>query len=330
MKMSYFYKENLLLEEKVDRYFKGISEYNTKHFQGKLSVILLGSLSRGEGTFITENGRDVLVSDIEFFTVYPQEITSLAEYNRFIQIYAEEIFAENKSSLFHVDNSNISYARLPELDKKLLTYDAVHFGKCVVGENVMNLLPEINIGNINLYDIRDILTHRVFSVLYYGFPLKFAGKEEQYRYSLAKNSLDLMTVLLVERGVLESGFINRYEKIKELDIDQQIKDYFGYCLSLKLKVDSKHSFAVSEMETLFIELVKKLSEEFKVKISNAIKNIKTISRRRMGILKRICKNKKIPPSPKKHLNNLIYLFEKEKNITVKEKKDNLILNGYPV
>lgn len=327
--MSYFYKENKELEEKVNRYFGGLADFNEKHFGGKLSVVLLGSLSRGEGTWINESGRDILVSDIEFFTVYPEKISSLKEYGEFVASYADEVFGENASSLFHADNSYLPISQLKELEKKLLTYDAVHFGKCVVGEDVMPLFPKIDIHNINLYDIRDILTHRVFAVLYYGFPLKEQGKDTEYRYCLAKNSLDLMTVLLVENGILESGFINRYNKIKELSIDGKIKEYFGYCLSLKLGAPYDASFTTEEMESMFISLVKELNRNFKFKAENILSNIKHISRRRLGMFKRALKYKNIAFS-KRHLNNLITSFEKGNKITEKEKRANLVLNGYPM
>ena len=327
--MSYFYKENKELEEKVNRYFSGLSDFNNKHFDGKMSVVLLGSLSRGEGSWINESGRDVLVSDIEFFTVYPEEIASFKEYDEFITSYAREVFGENASSLFNADNSYLPKSKLKSMEKKLLTYDAVHFGKCVVGEDVMSLFPKIDINNINLYDIKDILTHRVFSVLYYGFPLKEQGRDIEYRYSLAKNSLDLMTVMLVENGILESGFINRYNKIKELSIDEKIKDYFGYCLSLKLGELYDNSFSTEQMENMFISLVNELDKGFKLNFKNKWQNIKHIIRRRLGMLKRTLKYKNIAFS-KRHLNNLITSFENGNRITEKEIKDNLVLNGYPV
>lgn len=327
--MSFFYKENKALEEKVNRYFDGLSDFNNKHFDGKLSVVLLGSLSRGEGSWINESGRDILVSDIEFFTVYPDETASFKEYDEFINSYAKEMFGENASSLFHADNSYVSKSKMKSMEKKLLTYDAVHFGKCVVGEDVVPLFPKIDIHNINLYDIRDILTHRVFAVLYYGFPLKEQGNEAEYRYCLAKNSLDLMTVLLVENGILESGFINRYNKIKLLSIDEKIKDYFGYCLSLKLGEPYDTSFTTEEMEGIFISLVKELNRNFKLKAENILSNIRHIVRRRLGMLKRTLKYKNIAFS-KPHLNRLITSFDKKEKITEKEIKDNLVLNGYPV
>lgn len=327
--MGYFYKENKKLEEKVDLYFKSLSIFNEKHFDGQLSIVLLGSLSRGEGTWIKQNGKDILVSDIEFFTIHPDSMADFKEYDEYIQACAKEIFKENGSSLFHVDNSYIPKSKQKCLEKKLLIYDAIHFGKCVVGEDVMNHFPQVDINNINLYDIRDILTHRIFSIIYYGFPLKAKGEIEQYGYSLAKNSLDLMTVILAENKILESGFINRYERIKQLEIDDRLKRYFGFCLSIKLGKKCDTPFTIEEMETIFISLIKSLSENFNVCHLNRKSNIKHIIRRRLGILKRAIKYRRLA-WPKKHLLNLIQCFENGQKIAEKSKKDNLVLNGYPL
>ena len=294
-----------------------------------MSIVLLGSLSRGEGTWIKQNGQDILVSDIEFFTVYPDDVKSLKEYDEYVQVSAKEIFKENISSLFHVDNGNVLRSRLKGLEKKLLIYDAIHFGKCVVGEDVMQYFPQVAIHNINLYDIRDILTHRIFSVVYYGFPLKASGEMEQYRYSIAKNSLDLMTVILAENGILESGFINKCDRIKQLEIDDEIKRYFDFCLSIKLGKPFETPFAIEEMERIFISLIKSLSGSFKVHYVNKRSNIKHIIRRRLGILKRAIKYRYFI-SPKKHLSNLIKSFEKGEKITSEAKRGNLVLNGYPL
>ena len=214
--MGYFYKENKALEQLIDSYFKGIEKYSNENSDGLLSVILLGSLSRGEATWIETKNGPLMVSDIEFFTVYPEGFSDLKGYLEYCDNVANEVFGKDNSSLFHIDNALVCVNSLALLERKLLTYDAKRMGKTVVGKDYISLIPEINLKNINLWDIKDILTHRVFSALYYGLPLKNAGNEAEYRYNIAKNSLDLMTVMLVNHKILESGFINRYNKIKEL------------------------------------------------------------------------------------------------------------------
>lgn len=326
--MAYFYKENPALEAQVDRYFARLAEYNDTYCDGKLSVLLLGSLSRGEGTWqITDTGARIL-SDIEYFTVYPDEFADFAAFTDFAKEVQREVFADQNSSLFHIDNTFVRRAALPRMERKLLTYDASRMGKTVVGEDCVPLLPAITVENVNLCDIRDILTHRVFSVLHYGLPMKREEDVEGYRYSLAKNSLDLMTVLLVANGQLESGFIRRLALVKELPIDERIKAYFAYCLSIKLSTECADTFTIEEMEEQFLGLLKSLSHSFRVPLKNVWLNRRVVLRRRMGMVKRALRYRHLPRCG--HLKSLITSFEKKLPLTYRQLNNNLIINGYPI
>lgn len=325
--MAYFYKENLALEAQVDRYFTRLSEYNDTHCDGKLSVLLLGSLSRGEGTWQATDAGVRMLSDIEYFTIYPDGFDGLAEFAEFAKEAQREVFNDQDASLFHIDNTFVRRESLPHMERKLLTYDAAQMGKTVVGEDCIPLLPDITVKNINRCDIRDILTHRVFSVLHYGLPMKREGDMEGYRYSLAKNSLDLMTVLLVSRGLLESGFVRRMELMKTLPIDEKIKKYFAYCLSIKLSTECQDVFTIEEMEEQFLTLLKNLSSSFRVPLSNKWLNRRFVLRRRMGMMKRALRYRHWPRCG--HLKSLIASFEKQLPLTYRQLNNNLIINGYP-
>ena len=328
MTVAYFYKENPVLEEQVDRYFARLASYNDAHCDGQLSVILLGSLSRGEGTWQPTANGDRLLSDIEYFTVYPDGFTGQGDFTAFAEDAAREVFVGQDSTLFHIDNTFVRRGALPLMERKLLTYDALRMGKTVVGEDCIPLLPAITVENINLCDIRDILTHRVFSVLYYGLPMKQAGDTEGYRYSLAKNSLDLMTVLLVSHGVLESGFGRRLELVKNLPVDEQVKAYFTYCLSVKLSAECDHTFTIEEMEEQSLGLLQKLSRTFRVPLKNLWVNRRFVLRQRMGMVKRALQYRRLPHPG--HLRSFIASFEKKTPLTPRQLTNNRILNGYPV
>lgn len=325
--MAYFYKENPTLEAQVDRYFAHLSEYNDTYCDGQLSILLLGSLSRGEGTWQATDTGMRLLSDIEYFTIYPDGFEGLAAFTDFAKEVQREIFSDQDSSLFHIDNTFVRREALPRMERKLLTYDAAKMGKTVVGEDCVPLLPTITLENINLCDIRDILTHRVFSVLYYGLPMKREGDTEGYRYSLAKNSLDLMTVLLVSRGLLESGFVRRLELVKSLPIDERTKEYFAYCLSIKLSSECAYIFTIEEMEELFLCLLKELSRSFHILPKNVWRNRRAVLRRRLGMVKRALRYRHLPRSG--HLKSLIVSFEKKLPLTYRQLNNNLIIHGYP-
>lgn len=325
--MAYFYKENPVLEAQINEYFARLAEYNDTYCEGKLSILLLGSLSRGEGTWQATDTGVRMLSDIEYFTVYPDGFAGLAEFSDFAKEAQREVFFDQDSALFHIDNTFVRRESLRRMERRLLVYDALKMGKTVVGEDCVPLLPNITIENINLCDIRDILTHRVFSVLYYGLPMKREGDLEGYRYSLAKNSLDLMTVLLVSRGLLESGFVRRLALIKSLPIDEQIKKYFAYCLSVKLSTDSDDAFTIEEMEQQFLALLKNLAQSFRVPTKNMWINHRFVLRRRMGMIKRALRYRHLPRCG--HLKSLIASFEKKVPLTYRQVNNNLVINGYP-
>ena len=327
--MKYFYKQNDKLNKLVDLYFQNISFFNNKYYRGELSVILLGSLSRGEGSWYEENGNCRLLSDIEFFTIYPAGFKDFDKYENFVKACAKEVFG-NQGILFHVDNTFILCSKLKKLERKLIIFDANNFGINIVGKNVINLLPKVSLNNINFYDIYDILAHRLFSVLYYGMPLKESKKLKEYQYNLAKNSLDLLTVLLANQNILVSGFINKVNALDMCNIDIKYKEYFKLCLDIKLGNDDlSHKFPISEMEEIFLEIVHSLNIEFKIPLKNTLVNFNMVVKRTLGIIKRGLKSKKIFLSQKRHINNMIDIFESKKNITKSIIERNYVLNGYP-
>ena len=325
--MSYFYKSNPAAENLIRKYFQVLSEKNECIMQGRLSIMLLGSLSRGEGTWIDrENGFEML-SDIEFFTIHPSGFSDFNSWNKILDDTRFEVFDGDMSLLFHIDNTYVCREKLPDLERKLFTFDARNMGITVVGEDFKNLIPEIDIHNINYYDLKDIMTHRVFSVLYYGFPLKRSGDEISYQYSLAKNSLDLMTVMLVKYGQLLSGFGNRCQAIQRLNVDERIRQYFQFCLSIKLGQTCNISFSISEMEQLFIFISDQLYEEFKVPLHNILVNWKSIIRRNLGKIKRAVFYRHFVYGD--HYKRLSATFHRIEPITKREILDNIVLNGYP-
>ena len=325
--MKYFYKENQALQRAIDGYFAELSAYNDANFHGALSIILLGSLSRGEATWIQTDGGPVMVSDIEFFTVYPEGFTGFGQFDKAMEEAARKVFPEQTSKLFHIDNTYICRTQLPRMERKLLTYDAQMMGKTVVGQDDLDKLPQMTLKTINYRDIRDVLTHRVFSVLYYGFPLKKTDQMEQYRYCLAKNSLDLMTVMLVVHGQLASGFINRLELIRQLPIDETVKSYFTYCLSVKLGTDCPYTYTTEEMEHLFISLVRDLNKQFSVPVWNMVINGRYVARRYLGMCKRAIQYRHLPR--RGQLKRLVARMAKDEDLTKMDLMDNLVYNGYP-
>lgn len=327
---KFFWSPNEHLEAEVIKYFTLLEEYNQKYFEGKISILLLGSMSRGEASWSTINGIDTIVSDIEFITIVPLDFNKFDRLDWAFESAKNIAFPDQDSSLFHIDTGIAAPGNnLGKLERKLLTFDANVYGYCVVGPDIKDSLPVVTISNINMQDIWEILVHRIFSAIYWGLPLRENGHTEEYRYNIAKNSLDIMTVILVNNGQLISGFKNRLEAIKQIDIKEEYKCYFEYCLSIKLSTTSNKSYTIDEMETLFLQLLKYANDGFGCHCRNYIVNLKFIFRRYAGMTKRMLKARHLPSTQKHHFKNMICYFENPKNDIKSILLDNYVLNGYP-
>lgn len=326
--MSFFYYENKLLEEKLADYLNEIKTVTKNKYGNRFSLVLIGSMSRNEATWEkTESGSLLLMSDIEFLLVYQCGLQNIDKIEKDIQDIGYRILGDYASPLFHIDISSIPEDRVPMLERKLLIYDAKAFGKTVAGRDVVPELPEITIHNINLFDIRDILLHRAYAIITYGFPFRESGNIIEYQYVLAKNSLDLMTVFLVERGILISGFENRCRKIQSMDVDEELKLYFEFCLSKKIGTECRKQYLPEQMEKIFFGLLDDLHRNFKIHPENVWNNKAALTRRICGIIRRSIRKKCLPKAScyKNTYRHLIH-FEA---LSSADKKNQYVIYGYP-
>lgn len=326
--MGYFKQQNAVLDRLIDDYFINISKYINDYWNGDLIVLLLGSMSRSEGTWMNIDSHDLIISDLEFFTIHPKSFLDFRKYEDIIQTLGKEMFSGVVSDLFHIDNTFIEISKLRRVEKKLLIFDALQTGLFVVGKDIRSFFPKITIYNINLFDIRDILLHRVFSILYFGEKMKENENKMEYRYLLAKNSLDLMTIQLVENGILASGFGNRLNRLIEIGIGTETIDYFKFCLSIKFGQPCDTDYSIKDMESKFYELSMMLYKNFKIPLMNTIFNLRHIIRRILGIIKRCIIHKHIPVH--KFYLNMLDKFKLGIELSKEDVLNSLIINGYPL
>ena len=117
------------------------------------------------------------------------------------------------------------------------------------------------------------------------------------------------------------------ELVKTLPIAERTKEYFAYCLSIKLSSECAYAFTIEEMEELFLSLLKELSRSFHVPMKNVWRNRRAVLRRCLGMAKRALRYRHLPRCG--HLKRLIVSFEKKLPLTYRQLNDNLIINGYP-
>lgn len=328
--MNYFLNNNETLNHQVDSFFSELSSINEKEYGGKLSVLLLGSLSRGEGTWIRNDAGDIqILSDIEFFTVYSKGFDKFNDYNVKLEELRTKYFPNQNNKLFHIDNCFIKKEVLPFIEKKLITYDAQMTGKCVVGNDIRKLLPKISIRNINYIDIRDVLAHRIFSIMYYKFNHLGNNDPDEYHYVVSKNILDFMVVYLVLHGKIASGFTNRFNLIVNSNILPQKQAVFEHCLSVKMRTQTNNSFSTQELEKEFLSFANELYTSFTIPMRTYYYNFFHIAKRKLGIMKRSFKIKKVPITQNKHIKQMLNLFNNGKPLRQQDIIHQYIINGHP-
>lgn len=328
--MNYFWNEKAELSKQVDSFFEYLAKVNDTRFDGQLTIVLLGSMSRGEATWTYEKGKFQIISDLEFFTIYPSSFSNNKAFEAEIQNGKNLFFVDQDSILFHIDNTFICLEDIPKLPRKVITYDTKNMGKVVVGnKQIIDLFPSVSLENINREDIWDIMVHRLFYVLYYGDALKQSKQLHEYRYTIAKNALDLMTVILASHNIINTGFNAKLESIKELNLSKEYKDFFSYCLDIKFNNSAKSEYEISQMEEIFIKIIYYCQLHFKVGLANRVSNIRFILKRRLGIIKRMISCRQITFGRKHFLKKLINVYNTDRKLSKSMIKESFVLNSYP-
>ncbi|MBQ7319660.1 MAG: hypothetical protein IJW97_05770, partial [Clostridia bacterium] len=232
--MSYVYGVHPQEDARIGALLTAIDTLNRTRFDGALSVLLLGSLSKGEGTLLQTKDGARLLSDIELLVVTPDGFDQRAAFTAALHETTAATLGTLVPKGCCPDHSFVARRALPRLEKKLLIYDAARYGVPVSGEDVRALLPRVTVHNINRRDVRDIVAHRLYAVLQSRALPAAPDTPDRYRYALAKNTLDLYTVLLFSRGIPETTVEGRQRALHALGADAQELQLADACVAIKL------------------------------------------------------------------------------------------------
>jgi len=327
MDLHFFLKENTVLTSKVNTFLDEIKNICIR-YNCIESLILIGSLSRNEGSFIEADGSYLITSDAEFLLIL-RDRKSIIDSKFFDEV--EKIKSntfQSESKLFHVDFTLLSIHQLKKLQRIFLVFEAKAFGKTIYGENVLHKIPAINYNNICVLDINDILLHRLFSVIYYGIHNSNGLRVDEITYIFSKNILDMLSLELFQKGILLPGFTNRINLIQTNDL---LVDDYRRMVYLK-------SYQIKTGNSIQNEDTKNLLSSFMNVASGLYKNIHTsyydmlitnpvfYLRRCLGVVKRGFRKYVYGVSFKKHFNNMAnFIYEYINTNKVNESLYNKIL-----
>ena len=325
--MSYVYGVHPQEDARIGALLTAIDTLNRTRFDGELSVLLLGSLSKGEGTLLQTKDGARLLSDIELLVVTPDGFDQRAAFTTALHEAAAATLGALVPKGCCPDHSFVARRALPRLEKKLLIYDAARYGVPVSGEDVRALLPCVTVHNINRRDVRDIVAHRLYAVLQSRALPAAPDTPDRYRYALAKNMLDLYTVLLFSREIPETTVEGRQRALHALEADAQELQYVDACVAIK-KGTTIPPVDTATLEAHFVALAREMTGAIKPSLYNLLQNLPAVVRRRLGILKRALRYRHLPRPH--HTQRLLQLLVSRTPLDARVLRDHLVWHGYPL
>lgn len=225
------------------------------------AVILFGSCSRNEETyFLDSDGKRYLFSDFDIDIIVDvgckKDII-----NQKLGFLNHNLKNKNLSPLFEISWSFIEKKRLKFMDKKFIVFEKYTTGEIILGpSNVFLMFPRVTLKNLNFSELNSIINHRLANILYYWN----TANVKQQKYMIARNTLDIITVILPYEGYLIPTYHNRIEIFSNLEITSSfapdfVKRIFNY-LDMKINYSSKFygAYEVEEMLKNFIGDMKDL------------------------------------------------------------------------
>ena len=288
--MKYFTVDNLALSSLIDASFRKIDDQLKRNDLERYSLLLIGSFSRGEASWHKIENRIILLSDIEFYFIYENSVNTKIIYD-IIKSCLLDNLNDYTSAFFHIDVSFIPLQKVSKLQKRLINYEAKKFGYVVSGLDYKGRFPDIDVKSINKLDIQNIIFHRAFSHYYYCSSRHDVSEIEKL-YSLSKNALDLINIVLIDQKVLLPGVAQRLKYF--LANHNYFNDFYYTCSKIKFDDDFSiisYNQALSNyvllLEDIYFRYIKK----------RTLFSLRSY----LGVIKRICVTKKLPLSRKKTL-----------------------------
>jgi len=185
-----------------------------------VSILLLGSASRGEITYHTIGNNIDLLSDFEFLIVVKRGSKTPVDLVQRLEKVEESM--EPKNPLFHIDYGLARLDQLPNIRRTIRTFEMKCHGKIVYGQNLIHYLPNVNLMNLDRGWVRTLVLIRLANQLFLTprkIVLRKPSEYEQliFDYITARNILDIPTILLPlsRSGVLLSSYADRVSFISD-------------------------------------------------------------------------------------------------------------------
>ena len=194
-----------------------INEIDTK----EISILLIGSMSRGEASVVAKNGKVMIYSDIDLMAVvdYPERFREKLE-----DLSLELTEKYKEVLLSHIDIAPIAKISLKNPPKKIFFYELLNSGKVIFGDDVLQGIKIFDKREIQKNDAKQMVVNRCADLLMYIPTEKWLKNENMAKfraYEISKGILDSCTALLAFEGQMIDSYEKRMRKFMELCNDNK-------------------------------------------------------------------------------------------------------------
>jgi hypothetical protein len=257
MKEGEYSKYGEIADKEVRKHMKILIEEVKMIIPDVVSIMVIGGLARGEGSFLIEKKTVIPLNDYDVYLITKKRIDfetlkNISE-NVSKKINKKTNFSFSKASNlmeFYVDLRNMTIDEIKKVEPMLKYFEIRESAKVIYGEDVRKVMPNFSLKDIPLEEGLRFLMNRA-SLLIESFDinnLRDYNTKKTILYYIGKNYLTFAEALLF----LDKKFVVGYEKraeifskcyredFKELydilpDLDKRIKFFTDY----KLKPSKK-------------------------------------------------------------------------------------------
>ncbi len=193
------------------------------------AIVLIGSTSRGEFTYVTKDNDISLYSDLEFyvFTRGKTKEDIMMDIRNSLDEYSEKISKNNP--LFNIDVGFVLIDNIHRLPRDLRIFEMTTNGLVVYGnKDILNKIPRVNLQNIDMGHINSLIYLRLWDVIK-RFPLTLKTEEQSTisNYIISRNIIELPSIILPHEGHMISTYKNRIKKMSDVDNSADFQRFFG-------------------------------------------------------------------------------------------------------
>lgn len=234
------------------------------------SILLIGSTARNELSYYLTKNEINIHGDYEFIMIFKNKPNNheIVSYDQLFEKLTKKW--KIRSPLFSIDYGVYTLSRLKFLPPTIWLFELQYFGVLVYGKSVEKMFKrKVTINNIDKGNLKHLILVRLWNMYkFINDDYIIDSKNDNtnvIKYYYARNVLDILTILLPHKNILEAGYAKRNELFQALEFGPRLdslKQGINNCY--KLKVHMKDNICLSDVSRTFVlgyeQLIKEVFE----------------------------------------------------------------------